>query len=202
MWVGVALKEGGLDGTGCPWVSKPKRNLCNFYPVRRDCFAPAGPCHIFANTAALGVLFWCSGPRCLSRDNPSPLLSDAAARPESKQRALDVLLAAGHFVWRSGPAFCRTQITRAICHREDLHHFPSDRRHFRMFQHVKKNKVILLNLIPNFGCEKCKISAFEPNRGETMASELVFRHTAGSLVQQEKGTPHFSRLGFESVQLK
>lgn len=26
--------------------------------------------------------------------------------------------------------------------------------------------------------------------------------TAGSLVQQEKGTPHFSRLGFPSVQLK
>jgi len=26
--------------------------------------------------------------------------------------------------------------------------------------------------------------------------------TAGSLVQQEKGTPHFSRLGLLSVQLK
>lgn len=114
---------------------------------------------------------YCSG--VLGQDvsveiTPPPLLSDAAALPESKQRFLDVLLAAGHFVWRSGPAFCRTQITRAICHREDLCHFPSDRRHFRMFQHVKKtkNKTILLNLIPNFGCKKCKISAFEPSRGK------------------------------------
>lgn len=104
----VSLREGGLGRTGSPQVSKPERNLCNFYPVRWDCFAPAELRHIFANTLAReycsGVLRWDVSvkitPHCRSQ-----------TLPESKQRALDVLLEAGHFIWRFGPTFCRTQIT-------------------------------------------------------------------------------------------
>lgn len=58
--------------------------------------------------------------------------------------------------------------------------------------------------------QKLKISALglcftiinEKKNGPCIAKSYVLGHTAGSLVQQEKGTPHFSRLGFESVQLK
>lgn len=87
------------------------------------------------------VLGWDVSVKITPPHPPSPSHTPCCSQtlPEFKQRALDVLLETGHFMWRLGPTFCRTQITRAICHGKDLHHFLSDRGHFQCSSVKKLN---------------------------------------------------------------